>query len=93
MSEITVSARKFLRLFDYIERVGLDVDDIVATVNLVPEKISELDPDHALPAQHYSRLFKAAVLQMQTLGQPLPWAANLGCLAAAYIFPPEPVSG
>ncbi len=78
MIEITVSARKFLRLFDYIERIGLDVHDIVATVNLVPERIAQLAPEHQLPAQHYSRLYKATVLQMQTLGQPLPWAAGIG---------------
>lgn len=78
MSEITVSARKFLRLFDYIERVGLDVDAIVATVNLVPERIAQLEPEQRLPAQQYSRLYKATVLQMQTLGQPLPWGAGIG---------------
>ena len=44
MSEITVSARKFLRIFDYIERIGLDVDAVVATVNLVPERIAQLGP-------------------------------------------------
>ena len=78
MSEITVSAKKFLRLFDYIERVGLNVDEIVSTVNIVPERIAQLPPDQGLPAQQYSRLFKATVLQMQTLGQPIPWAAGLG---------------
>ncbi len=78
MSEITVSAKKFLRLFDYIERIGLDVDEILATVNIVPERIAQLPPDQGLPAQHYSRLYKATVSQMQTLGQPLPWAAGLG---------------
>ena len=74
MSEITVSARKFLRIFDYIERIGLDVDAVAATVNLVPERIAQLGPEQRLPAQQYSRLYKATVVQMQTLGQPLPWA-------------------
>lgn len=78
MSEITVTARKFMRLIDYLERIGLDVNEIVATVNLVPERIAALDPDQGLPAQHYSRLYKAAVLRMQTLGRPLPWAAGIG---------------
>jgi AraC-like DNA-binding protein len=78
MSEITVSAKKFLRLFDYIEKVGLDVDAIVAAVNLVPERIAQLDPEQRLPAQQYSRLYKATVVQKQTLGQPLPWAAGIG---------------
>ena len=78
MSEITVTARKFTRLFDYIERVGLDAQTIGATVNLRPERLVELSPDHPLPAQQYSRLYKAAVVQLQTLDQPLPWGAGIG---------------
>jgi AraC-like DNA-binding protein len=78
MSEITVSAAKFQRLFDYIERVELDMDKIVAEVSLVPERIMQLDPNQGLPARQYSRLYVAAVRQMQTMDQPLPWAAGLG---------------
>jgi AraC-like DNA-binding protein len=78
MSEITVTVRKFTRLFDYLERVGLDSQAIGATVNLLPERLVELSPDHALPAQQYSRLYKAAVVQLQTLEQPLLWAAGIG---------------
>ena len=78
MIEITISARKFLRLFDYIERVGLDMAQITAAVNIVPERIAQLDPEQGLPAQQYSRLYRAAVRQMQTVRQPLPWAAGIG---------------
>jgi AraC-like DNA-binding protein len=78
MSEITVTASKFMRLFDYIEQIGLDIEEVVATVHLVPARIAKLAPDQRLPAQQYSRLYKAAVQQMQTLGQPLPWAAGIG---------------
>lgn len=78
MSEITVCARKFLRLLDYVEHIGLDVNHIAAQVNLVPARISELPAEQALPAQQYSRLYRAAVLEMQTLGKPLPWAAGIG---------------
>lgn len=78
MSEITVSAKKFLRLFDYIERIGLNVEEIVSTVNLDPKRISQLDPEKGLPAQQYSRLYKATVAQMQALEDPIPWAAGIG---------------
>jgi AraC-like DNA-binding protein len=78
MSEITVAARKFTRMFDYLERVGLDAKSIGATVNLLPERLVELPPEQPLPAQQYSRLYKAAVVQLQTLEQPLPWAAGIG---------------
>ena len=33
MAEITVPVRKFLRLFDYMERVGIDVSAVAATVD------------------------------------------------------------
>ena len=78
MSQITVPVNKFLRLFDYLERIGLDVDAIARSVNLVPQRIAELPSQQPLPAQHYSRLYREAVLQMQTLRQPLPWAAGVG---------------
>jgi AraC-like DNA-binding protein len=78
VAEITVSAKKFLRLFDYLERVGLDVQAIAAAVDLRPERIAALDPQQGLPAVHYSRLYRAAAGQMQQLRQPLPWGAGLG---------------
>lgn len=78
MSEITISAKKFVRLFDYLERVGLDVPAIAATANLVPARVEQLDPEQALPAQQYSRVYKEAVQQMQRLKVRLPWAAGLG---------------
>jgi AraC-like DNA-binding protein len=78
MSEITVAASKFSRLFDYLSRVGLDVEAIGAAVNLSPARVAELSPGTGLPARQYSRLYKEAVVQMQTLKQPLPWAAGVG---------------
>jgi len=78
MPEITVPVGKFLRMFDYLSRLGLDVEAIGRAVGLSPHRIAELSPDECLPAHHYSRLYREAVLQMQTLGQPLPWAAGIG---------------
>jgi AraC-like DNA-binding protein len=78
MSEITVSARKFLRVLDYLERMGLDAEGVARQVNLVPARLAALDPEHPLPAKQYSRMYKAAVEQMQTLNKPLPWAAGIG---------------
>jgi AraC-like DNA-binding protein len=78
MSEITVAARKFLQVFDYLARVGLDVEAIGRAVNLSQERIAELPPEERLPARQYSRLYKEGVKQMQTLKQPIPWAAGVG---------------
>ncbi|MEE4146885.1 MAG: AraC family transcriptional regulator ligand-binding domain-containing protein [Halieaceae bacterium] len=78
MSDISVPAKKFQRLLDYLERVGLDVKTIAATVDIRAERIAALDPEQALPALNYSRLYKAAALELQRLGQPIPWGAGLG---------------
>lgn len=78
MSEVTIAASKFLRLFDYIERVGLDVDAISSATNLSARRIAELPPEQGLPARHYSKLYKESVLHMQALNQPLPWGAGVG---------------
>jgi AraC-like DNA-binding protein len=78
MSQITVPVGKFQRVLDYLMRIELDVDAIARSVNLNPDRIAALSPQERLPAQHYSRLYKAAVVQMQTLNHPLPWAAGIG---------------
>jgi len=78
MSEISVPAKKFLRLLDYLERVGLDVKSIAATADISADRIAALDPEQALPALNYSRLYKAATVELQRLGQPIPWGAGLG---------------
>ncbi len=78
MGEITVSNGKFLRLFDYLQRVGLDAEAIGARVQLSPRQLARLDRDRGLPARHYSRLYREAVLAMQTLQQGVPWGAGLG---------------
>ncbi|MEZ5501883.1 MAG: AraC family transcriptional regulator ligand-binding domain-containing protein [Halioglobus sp.] len=78
MSEITVPAKKFLRLFDYLEKIGVDSGVVAAAAELRPDRIAALDAEHPLSAIAYSRLYKAAAQQMQQLKQPLPWAAGLG---------------
>jgi AraC-like DNA-binding protein len=78
MDEITVPAKKFLRLFDYLERIGIDAQAIAAEVDILPARIAELAPEHRLPALHYARLYKSAAAAMQQFGQPVPWAAGLG---------------
>ena len=78
MREISVAAKKFLRLLDYIERIGLDADALAARANLAPQLLAQLDPEHPLPAQQYSRLYKECVADMQRLDIRMPWAAGLG---------------
>tara|TARA_R110002110_G_scaffold415561_1_gene650759 strand:- start:60945 stop:62024 length:1080 start_codon:yes stop_codon:yes gene_type:complete len=78
MSQITVPVSKFLRLYDYLSRIGVDTDGFVQTPHLAWGRLKRLPSDQVLPAQHYSRLYAFAVAQMQTLGQPVPWAAGVG---------------
>ena len=78
MSRITIRAGKFLRLLDYLERIGLDSQAMAMSIGLSPRALQGLSPDEPLPGQQYSRLYKAAVAGMQGLGRPLPWAAGLG---------------
>lgn len=75
---ILVPARKFERLLDYMERVGLDAEAMAATVHLPRTYFKELDPDYRLLGTDYSRMYRNAVQQMQTLKRPIPWAAGIG---------------
>lgn len=78
MAEITVRAKKFKRLLDYLQQVGLDVGGIAGSVNIVPQRVISLDDNQLLPALQYAWLYKAAVVEMQKLNHPIPWAAGIG---------------
>jgi len=78
MAEITVPAKKFQRLFDYLERIGVDACAVAASVDLRLGGILALDPEHPLPARQYAHLYKEAAVRMQQLKPSLPWAAGLG---------------
>ncbi len=78
MNEIQIPARKFVRLFDYLERIGIDTDAVGAVASMSPRAVAALAPEDRLPARQYGRLYKEAVQRMQELKQPLPWAAGVG---------------
>ncbi len=78
LTEITVGAGKFARLLDYLQQIGLDSIGIAASVHISPEKIFGMPADQQLPALQYAQLYKAAVLEWQKLGQPIPWGAGIG---------------
>lgn len=78
MAEITVPAKKFLQLLDYLRHIELDADGLAAQVNLQSARLARLNPDHPLPASQYSRLYKVSVEALQELQRPLPWGAGIG---------------
>jgi AraC-like DNA-binding protein len=78
MSKILIPVRKFLRLLDYLETIGLDAEAVAAAVDLSVARLHRLADEPGLPAEFYSLMYKQAVLQMQTLNQPIPWAAGIG---------------
>ncbi len=75
---IDIPARKFLRLLDYLHTIGLDADEIARRVGLDHGQLKKSSSDWLLPAHTYSRLYMEAVIDMQTLDKPLPWAAGIG---------------
>lgn len=83
MKDFTVPARKFLRMLDYLQHLGLDAKAIAASASLSAERIEALPPDEPLSGRQYSALYKEMVVQLQTLKQPLPWAAGVGSEAFA----------
>ena len=77
-TEFLVPVRKFLRLLDYIERIGLDTESMLAPLGLTRRQMGQLSADHSLSGRDYSAMYRNAVRQMQTLKRPIPWAAGLG---------------
>ena len=78
MREITVGAGKYMRLLDYLQQIGLDAAAIAGSVNIIPARVMSLDPEQPLPALQYAWLYKAAVVELQKLNHPIPWAAGIG---------------
>lgn len=83
MKDVTVPARKFLRLLDYLKHIGLDANAIASRAGLSIARLDGLGEDDPISGRQYSALYKEAVEQMQTLKQPLPWAAGVGSEAFA----------
>jgi AraC-like DNA-binding protein len=76
--ELLVPIRKFLRLLDYMERIGLDPEAMATALGFSLRQLQALPPDQQLPGSDYSRMYKDAVRQMETLKRPIPWAAGIG---------------
>ncbi len=77
-AELLVPIRKFQRLLDYMERIGLDGEAMLQPIGLSPEELARAPSDRRLPGTDYSRMYKNAVQQMQSLKWPIPWAAGIG---------------
>jgi AraC-like DNA-binding protein len=76
--ELLVPIRKFLRLLDYMERIGLDAGAMAEALGFSAQELQNMPSDQRLPGTDYSRMYKNAVGQMQTLNRPIPWAAGIG---------------
>lgn len=76
--ELLVPVRKFLRLIDYMERVGLDTHAMMKVIGFTRRQLESLPDEPGLPGSNYSRIYRDAVRQMQTLKRPIPWAAGIG---------------
>ena len=75
---LLVPVRKFLRVLDYMERIGLDPDAMAQAIGYSQRELEALSSDQRLPGTEYSRMYKNAVTQMQTFNRPIPWAAGIG---------------
>lgn len=77
-TELLIPAKKFRRLLDYMERMGLDTNALLQGTGLAKTNLKSMAADALLPGSDYSRMYKNSVAQMQSLRHPIPWAAGLG---------------
>lgn len=78
MRSYQVPVRKFIRIVDYMARIGLGCEEALASSGLTESKLREAGAEQSLPAAQYSQLYRACVREMQTLKKPIPWAAGAG---------------
>ncbi len=78
MTAPTLACEKFQQLMRYLQAVGIDADEVARSAGLSVADIALSDPVSRLPALHYSRFYKKAVLALQALNSRVPWAAGVG---------------
>ena len=76
--ELLIPIRKFLRLLDYMGRIGLDPDAMAMALGYTRQELQAMPSAQLLPSSDYSRMYKESVRQMETLKRPIPWAAGIG---------------
>lgn len=76
--EHQVPARKFLRLLDYLEKVGIEPERICKLGGLDYRRLQQQNPDTRLPGYRYSSLYELAADEMQQLNIVVPWGAGIG---------------
>lgn len=73
-----VPMRKFRRVINYMNGIGLNPREALQDTGLRNLNLDALGDDDLLPVADFSRLYAAAVKQMQSLRRPIPWAAGIG---------------
>lgn len=73
-----VPVRKVRRVLDYMATIDLDSEAALTSANVNPGRFNKLDDADLIPVADFSRLYGAAVKQMQSLRKPIPWAAGIG---------------
>lgn len=73
-----VPMRKFRRVINYMKGIGLNPEEARRETSLRNKNIDAISDEALLPVADFSRLYAAAVKQMQSLRRPIPWAAGIG---------------
>lgn len=71
-------ARKFLRLLDYLDKVGIDQRAVAKRAGLNIDELSATDEEKMLPGYRYSSLYELAAEEMQQLNIAVPWGSGIG---------------
>lgn len=78
MQDIKIAVSSFHKLFDYIESLGLDADQVARKAQINLAQLFAMQADELLSARLYARLYRVAVVEMQKVHPHIPWAAGLG---------------
>lgn len=78
MTDLVIQAQKFVRIFDYMDIIGVDCSTINQSLPFKRSAVEQMPAEQTLPAEYYFDLYKHAVIEMEKLNLPLPWAAGVG---------------
>ncbi|WP_320836775.1 AraC family transcriptional regulator [Zhongshania sp.] len=73
-----IPVKKFQRLLDYLEHVGIDSKNIAQQAGLDAKKLLSASENRTLPGYKYSALYEYAAEAMQEMDIAVPWGAGIG---------------
>lgn len=77
-NRLYIATEKYQRLFDYIDKLGLDVSKISKAAGIDIAKLNLVSKHRDVEAHYYSKLYLEATKEMERQDPMVPWSSGVG---------------